>query len=130
MEFAVAAFLVAHGAIHASFLTPRPPAKPGAPTWPFDLDHSWLLSRAGVQSRSLRRAGTALVAVTVVAFALAGLAVVGFLPSALLVPASVAAAIASLAVLITFYRAWLSLGVLIDAAILWLAWSSAPLSVP
>jgi hypothetical protein len=130
MEFAVAAFLVAHGAIHASFLTPRPPAKPGAPTWPFDLDRSWLLSRAGLEPPTLRRAGSALVAVTVVAFALAGLVVINLLPSALFGPALVVAATASLAVLITFFRAWLSLGVLIDAVILWLAWSSAPLSVP
>jgi hypothetical protein len=34
----LAAFLLAHGAIHAGFVSRRPPAKPGALPWPFDLD--------------------------------------------------------------------------------------------
>jgi hypothetical protein len=44
---ALGGFAVAHGLIHASFLSPQPRTEPGAPAWPFHLDRSWLLSRLG-----------------------------------------------------------------------------------
>lgn len=124
MELAVAAFLVAHGAIHASFLSPRPAPKPGAPAWPFDLDHSWLLTPLGIRSRTLRPLGVAVVALTIACCILAALAVAGVLPGELVIPTVTAAAVASLATLTVFFHLWLGLGILIDAVMLWLAWSS------
>jgi hypothetical protein len=44
--------LVGHGLIHTGFVSAVPPAKPGAPPWPFHLDRSWLLSRIGFGPRS------------------------------------------------------------------------------
>lgn len=115
----VAAFLLAHGALHASFLAPPPPAAPGGPTWPFDLASSWLLSPFGVPDTALRLLGIALIAVTIAAFGLAALAALGVLPSTLFVPATAAGAIASLALLIVFFHPWLVIGVAIDVGLLW-----------
>jgi len=115
----VAAFLLAHGALHASFLAPSPPATPGAPTWPFDLTQSWLLTPLGVQSDVLRLLGVALVSVSIAAFAIAAMATVGPLPTMLFAPATAAGALASLALLILFFHPWLVIGVAIDVGLLW-----------
>jgi len=114
-----AAFLLAHGAIHVSFLSPRPPATAGGPTWPFELDRSWALTPLGVHAETTHLLGTALVAATIATFALAALATAGFIPTALWGPASVAGAVSSVALLVLFFQPWLSLGVLIDLGLLW-----------
>ena len=67
----LALFLVAHGAIHLSFLAPRPPVTADGPPWPFVLDRSWVLSPRGVRPELTRILGLALAAVTFAAFVLA-----------------------------------------------------------
>jgi hypothetical protein len=114
-----AGFLLDHGAIHASFLSPRPPATPGGPAWPFELARSWVLTPFGVQPETARLLGMALVAATVGAFALAALATAGLLPSELWEPASAAGAVASVALLVLFFHPWLVLGLAIDLGLLW-----------
>lgn len=114
----IAAFLLAHGAIHASFLAPRPPATASGPAWPFELTRSWILTPAGVNAEQLRLVGVALVAVTVGAFALAAVAALGPL-AGLWVPAVVLGVVSSLALLVVFYHPWLSLGIAIDAVLAW-----------
>ena len=115
----VAAFLVGHAAVHAGFVSPKPPARPGAPVWPFDLGRSWLLDHVGAVRDALRPLGVALLLVTLVAFALAGGTVVGLLPPSLWAPLATAGACASLALLIVFFHRWLIIGVAIDALVLW-----------
>jgi hypothetical protein len=61
----MAGLLLGHALIHASYVTPRPPAKAAGPPWPFDLDRSWLLGRSGAGSAVSRPLGIALVAATI-----------------------------------------------------------------
>jgi hypothetical protein len=114
-----AAFVLAHGVIHASFLAPRPPATAGGPTWPFELARSWVLTPLGIQPETTRLLGMALVAATIATFALAALAAAGFIPGELWGPASAAGAVASVALLVLFFQPWLVLGVVIDLGLLW-----------
>jgi hypothetical protein len=114
-----AAFLLAHGAIHASFLSPRPPATAGEPTWPFEFARSWVLTPLGPQPQTMRIVGMALVAATIAAFALAALATAGVISADLWGPASAAGAVASVVLLVLFFQPWLALGVLIDLGLLW-----------
>jgi hypothetical protein len=118
MPLLLAAFLLAHGAIHASFLSPRPPVTASGPAWPFELSRSWLLTPLGVGAEQLRLLGIALTAVTVAAFAVAALAALGPL-AALWVPAVVLGSTASIALLVLFFHPWLSLGIVIDAVLVW-----------
>jgi hypothetical protein len=114
----LAAFLLAHGLIHASFLAPRPAPTADGPSWPFDLDRSWLLSPLGVPPAVTRLLGTAFVALTIGAFALAAVVALGVLDD-LWVAAALIGAVSSLGVLGLFYRPWLTLGIVIDAVLLW-----------
>ncbi len=116
-----AGFLLGHAMIHGGFISRRPPATPGAPPWPFDPGHSWLLERLGFAGATGRLLGTALVAATIAGFALAALATFGVMP-AVLWPAGVAiGAVASLGVLVVFFHPWLLLGVAINLVLLWAA---------
>jgi hypothetical protein len=114
-----AAFLLAHGAIHACFLSRRPPPSADGPEWPFELGRSWVLTPLGLRPESTRVVGTALVAATIAAFALAALSTTGVMATGLWAPALAAGAVASLALLVLFFQPWLALGVLIDLGLLW-----------
>jgi hypothetical protein len=113
------AFLLAHGAIHACFLSPRPPATADGPEWPFELGRSWVLTPLGLRPESTRVVGMALVAATIAAFALAALSTTGVVATSLWAPALAAGAVASFALLVLFFQPWLALGVLIDLGLLW-----------
>jgi hypothetical protein len=110
-------FLVAHGLIHASYLTPAPSG--AGPAWPFDLGRSALLGALG--EPTLRVLGMGLAAMTVATFLLAGLAFLGWLGIGdWWVPLAIAGSVASLLLLVIFWHPWLALGVVIDIALLWL----------
>jgi hypothetical protein len=115
----VAAFLLAHAAIHGSFLAPRPPVTAGGPAWPFELERSWILRLLGLDAQSSRVLGIALVAATIGAFALAAVTAIGFGPDALWQPMVTIGAIASLAVLGIYFNPWFVLGIAIDLVLLW-----------
>lgn len=115
----IAAFLLAHAAIHAAFISPRPPATAGGPAWPFELSRSWILGPLGLDSELGRILGLALIAVTFGGFALAALAALGLVPAGIWPPAVAIGAVASIAVLALFFHPWLVLGVAIDLALLW-----------
>ncbi|HEX5015272.1 MAG TPA: hypothetical protein VFV72_14060 [Candidatus Limnocylindrales bacterium] len=115
----VAGLLLAHAAIHVSFLVPSPPATADGPAWPFAIDHSALLGRLGVDAGLARLLALALVAVTLGAFGTAALVVLGIAPFWLWSPAIVSGAAASLVLLVTFFHPWLVLGVAIDVALIW-----------
>jgi hypothetical protein len=114
----LAGLLLAHAAIHAGFLAPRPPATAGGPPWPFQLDQSWVLDRFGVDAGTRRVLALALVAVTLVGFGLAALTVVRLAPAALWIPAATIGSVGSIALLGVFFHPWLILGLAIDVAIL------------
>src|SRR5687768_12708706 len=115
----VAAFLVAHGLIHASFLSPRPPATAAAPEWPFELGHSWALSPLGLDGAATRAVGIVLLAFVLGGFAVAALSAVGVAPASLFPGAISVGAVASIVMLALFFHRWLVLGFAIDAVLLW-----------
>lgn len=115
------AFVLAHAAIHAGFLAPRPPATAGGPAWPFELRRSWLLAARRLDPEVGRLIGIALVALTFCGFGLAALAAIGVGPASLWSAGIVVGAVASIAVLVLFFHPWLVLGVVIDLVLLWAA---------
>jgi sterol desaturase/sphingolipid hydroxylase (fatty acid hydroxylase superfamily) len=117
----VAGLLLAHAAIHAGFVSRRPPAKPGAPPWPFDLGRSWLLARLGAPAGAARALGFALLVVTIGGYALAALATLGILPAETWRATVAVGSIASLALLLVGFHPWLAAGVAIDLVLLWVA---------
>lgn len=119
LRVAVAGLLVGHGFIHLGFVSPRPAPAPGAPPWPFDMTRSWLLNAIGAPESAARAIGWALVAVLLVAFGIAALASLEWLPAGWFGPASVVGAAASLVLLATSFHLWLVVGVAIDLVLLW-----------
>ena len=117
----IAGLLLAHGAIHAGFVSKRPPQKPGAPSWPFDLGRSWLLARLGVPAGTVRVLGLALVAAIIGGYALAALATLGILPADAWGATVAVGSLASLALLLIGFHPWLAVGVAIDLLLLWVA---------
>lgn len=128
-------FLVAHGLVHAGYVARAPAPTPGAPEWPFEMSRSWLITAVGMDAAVVRMIGAALVVATIVAFAGAGLAWLGFVvPSAWWAALTMAGAGMSLVVLLVFFHPWLVIGLAIDAALLSLVagtgWSAEPTTVP
>jgi hypothetical protein len=119
LDLALAAFLLAHGAIHLGFVR-APPVTAGGPAWPFTLDHSWLLERLGPVGAG-RPLGLALVAMTMASFGLAAVATLGVLPPVLWTLSVALGALASLALLVIWAHPWLVVGIAIDAFLLWAA---------
>jgi hypothetical protein len=128
----LAAFLVGHGLVHVMFAVPRPATRPATANgvdYPFDIARSWAVN-AGLDAGLLRIIGVALVATVVVGFVLAGLATVG-----LMVPAGwwpwlvVGSTLASIVLLVLAFSPGLTLGVAIDAVLLWLVLASSWLPV-
>lgn len=119
IKLLVAAFLLAHAGIHASFVSPRPPATAGGPQWPFDLAHSWLLTPLGAGAELTRVVGIALLALTVAGYAFAALSAIGIAPQGLWVPAVVVGSVASIGLLGVFFHPWLVLGLAIDVVLIW-----------
>lgn len=122
LKLLFAAFLVAHGLIHASYVTPAPPRTAGGPEWPFEMGRSWLVTGLSIDAGPVRLLGTVLIAVTVAAFVLAALSTVGVLVPSGWWPIFVAiGALASAMQLAIFFHPWLIVGLAIDATLLWAA---------
>jgi hypothetical protein len=120
MKLLLAAFLVAHALLHASYLSPAPPRTAGGPEWPFQLAGSWLVTGLGIDPAPVRALGAALVITTVVLLVGAALATVGWLvPSSWWAGLVTAGAAASLVTLALYFHPWLVLGVAIDVVMLW-----------
>jgi hypothetical protein len=120
----LAVFLLAHGLIHALFVVPAPESEAERASWPFELADSWILRPLGLDAALARPLGSALVVLTVVAFAVAAILTLGVGPAAWWAPAVAIASIVSLAVLVLFFDRWLLIGVAIDAVLLWVALAS------
>jgi hypothetical protein len=126
-----AVFLLAHAAIHVSYISPRPPVTAGGPTWPFELGRSWLLSPLGLSADMTRIVGIGLLALLVIGFGIAALATFGMVPMTLWPGAVVVGAVTSIVMLVLFFHPWLVAGVGIDLVLLWAAlladWTPASL---
>ena len=115
----VAGFLLAHAAIHVAFIAPPPPATADGPAWPFAMDRAWPLTRLGLDPALWRVLALALVAGTVASYALAALAALGVLPTAIWPAAIVIGSVASIGLLAASFHPWLVVGVVIDLVLLW-----------
>lgn len=117
----LAALLIGHGVVHILFAVPAPSATDGGAAWPFDMAQSWAVTRAGLDLSLVRVIGSALIAVTVGAFALAALATVGIIvPTGWWQPMIALGAIASAATLVLCFEPQLVLGLGMDAVLLWM----------
>jgi branched-subunit amino acid transport protein AzlD len=129
----IAALLIGHALVHASYLSPAPPRTADGPHWPFEMARSWLVTRAGLDPALVRTLGTAMVIATVALFVAAGLSTVGWLvPPEWWPELIVVGATASAVTLVMFFHPWIVLGLAIDAALLWatlvIGWSPATAS--
>jgi len=112
MKTLIGLFLIAHGLMHASYLTP----KPNDPKYPFDFTKGWLAGLIGDASKPI---GVTLAILVVGCFVLAGLGVLG-------VPGLVgtwkfftlAGAILSTLLLVLFWHLWLVLGIVINLVLI------------
>ena len=109
-----AGLLLAHALIHFAFVAPAPPATAGGPAWPFSTSDSWLFTRLGAGQDKTRTVALALIATTIAGFSLAGLTVIGALPTAIWPPGIAIGAASSIALLIAFFHPWLVLAIGID----------------
>ncbi len=120
--------LFAHGWVHLVWLFPGPDATQrgsGATRYPFAMSDSWCIERLGLDASLVRALGTVLITLTVVAFALAALATVGWLvPAGWWGPLVLTAAGLSTLLLLVFYAPLLLLGFAINAALAWLVLTS------
>ena len=113
------AFLVAHALIHLSFVRSRPKAAAGGPAWPFDLDRSWILTPLRVPPSRSRTLGVILLVLILAGASLGAVTALGIGPASLFVPAIVLGSVASAGMLLLFFHPWLTLGIVIDVALLW-----------
>lgn len=118
LRVVVGGLLVAHGLVHLLYFV----TNADDPKWPFTLERSWL-----VPEPMRRGVAISMIAVTIAAFAVLALAVWGVPGLAAIWPAlAIVAALASLAVLVAFWNGQLVFGVVIDLAILVVAfWTPA-----
>ena len=120
----LAGFLFAHGWIHAAIYA-LPPDEKKPP--PFDPKHSWALSAAHVAEHPAKTLALTFAWVTTALFGVAAAALLADSPTWL--PIAAAGASAGLLLKALFFNPWLSVGVLIDAAVLWAASAGWPESL-
>jgi hypothetical protein len=126
MMWLIAAFLIAHGAVHLAVWLAPAQTESEHPA-PFAPDHSAVLTRTHVAQSTTHLTAVRLAGAATVAYVLAGLAVA--VGSAWAVALAAVAAVTGLALKVLFFNPWLSLGVVIDAAVLSSAWWSWPLTL-
>lgn len=113
----VGGLLIAHGIVHAALWIPQALGAPLPEGAPFDAGRSWLVS--GVSEGGARSAGGILAAAVAIAFALAG---VGYMADQdWWWLAAIGGGGASLRLIVLYWNVWLSIGALIDVAVL--AWA-------
>ena len=109
----VVIFLVAHGLVHAAIWLTRPdPANPP----PFQPDRSALLTVNGVPSTMVHQTSVVLAVGSAALYVLGGALVAFDAPGAAVVVG--AAALVGLTLKALFFHPWLSIGIMIDAAVL------------
>jgi hypothetical protein len=119
-RWALAAFLIGHGWVHAMFIFPKPATTDGGTEWPFDMAQSWLVGSAGLDVKVVRVIGIAFLGVVAIGFLLAALTTIGFVVPAGWWPVLVVVSAAASALMLgLFFSPQLVLGLAIDAVLLW-----------
>ena len=113
LRLAIGGLLVAHGLVHAALWLPQAVGVRRSEDAPFDPGHSWLLS--GLSDSGVRTLGCVLAVAAAIALAGAGL---GYIAEQAWWPvAAMGGAGTSLALIVLYWDVWLSVGVLIDVAV-------------
>lgn len=113
MKILLGLFLIAHGLLHASYLTP----KPDDAMYPFSFDKGWF---AGIAGSAAKPIGSTLAVIVIISFILAGLSIFGFPGLAGLWKIfTIIGAVSSLLLLALFWHPWLILGILINLLLLY-----------
>lgn len=121
-DVVVVLLLVAHGLVHlAVYLTPAPAGANGKPP-PFDPSHSWALTASHVAHDTEVAVARALAVTAALGFVVAGIGVA--FGAAWAAGFAVAAAAFGLVLKGLYFNPWLSVGVLIDCAVIAVAVSS------
>jgi hypothetical protein len=126
MIWVVAAFLVAHGAVHLAVWLPPAPAEAERQA-PFAPDHSAVLTRTQLPPAAVHLFAVRLAGAAAAVYVLAGLAVA--LGSGWAVGLAATAAAVGLALKSVFYNPWLTLGIVLDLAVLISALTDWPVSL-
>jgi hypothetical protein len=106
-------FLIAHGLIHGSYLTP----KPEDPAYPFSFAQSWFSQLVGSVARPV---GLVLTITAIIFLVTAGLGFLGISGLAVIWKILLGiGVISSLLVLVLFWHPWLALGIVIDVVLLY-----------
>lgn len=121
MPVLVAVVLIAHALIHLGFVSPVPSPKPGAPTWPFDLQTGPLARSGRLSPERIGSLGRTLVLVVLVGYALAVLGLFGFVGTSAFPVGVIIGSLASLALLLAGFHPWLTIGIVLDVALVLLA---------
>ena len=109
----VAAFLIAHGIVHAAlWATPMDPDK----TAPFDPSYSWALAAGHVAAAPMRSASVAFAWVSAVLYIAAGVSVA--VDAAAWSALAAVGAVVGLALKGVWFNRWLSFGLALDVAVL------------
>ncbi|HZA39180.1 MAG TPA: hypothetical protein VFA00_00990 [Actinomycetota bacterium] len=117
------AFLIAHGALHPTIYTiPYDPEKT-----PFNPGRSWALAAVHVAEHPTRTFSAALSVIAGVLFLFSGIALL--ISSSIWVSVAATGAVAGLVLKALYFHPWLSVGVLIDVAVLWAAAAGWPPSL-
>jgi len=123
-----AAFLLGHGWVHTMYVMPQPKVSAAGAKgaqWPFELDHSPILSAIGLAPGGQRTLGSLLVAATVAGYSVAAMATIPLILPASSWPALVvASSVVSLALIGVFFHRNLLVGVAIDVVLLAVCFSS------
>ena len=119
-HLAAVAFLFAHPFVHVAVWAMPKPAETAAP---FDPTHSWALAAGHAPPTSQRATGVTLAWIAAALFAAAGLALAFDLVA--WTALAVMAAAVGLALKVLYFNPWLSLGVVLDVAVLALAIAAA-----
>ena len=122
----MAAFLIVHGALHLAVWLPPAPTD-GQGRAPFAPDHSAVLTRTHVSVTASHLVAVWLAGAAAVAYVLGGLVVA--LGSGWAFVLAGLAAVLGLGLKATFFNPWLSVGILLDAAVLMSALWSWPLTL-
>jgi hypothetical protein len=120
----VAMFIIAHGMMHLAVWVPKPATEDPPP---FSPDHSGVLAAARVAPAVTRAVALALAAVVAGLFVLAGVGVA--LSAGWTAGVAVAAGAAGLGLKLVYFNAWLTLGVLLDLAVVTSALADWPVAL-
>jgi len=112
LELATGVLLIMHGLVHLSYATPKVDDE----RFPFVAERTWFASTTHLEVAAARGVFVALAALTVLAYAVAGVGLIA--DAAWWGPWALAGSVASLSTLVLGFHPWLVFGVAIDVAII------------